>query len=65
MIDRYEYKVSLYADGYEQSRYASLNELKWFERISGLKVNFDKTQVIWIGSRKYSRRKLCQHWDLI
>ena len=72
IIDRYEYKVSQYADdtslildGSEQSLNASLNELKWFERISGLKVNFDKTQVIWIGSRKYSRRKLCQNWDLI
>ena len=39
--------------------------MKWFERISGVKVNFDKTQVIWIGSKKYSRRKLCQNWDLI
>ena len=43
----------------------SLNEFKWFERISGLKINFDKIQVIWICSRKYSRRKLCQNWDLI
>jgi hypothetical protein len=32
-------------------------ELEWFKKISGLKINFSKTQVIWIGSKKYSSDK--------
>ena len=70
-IDRLEFKISQYADdtsllldGSEESLNVSLNLLKWFEGISGLKVNFEKTQVIWIGSKRYSNDKLCKHWGL-
>jgi hypothetical protein len=39
-------------------------ELEWFKKISGLKINFSKTQVIWIGSKKYSSDRLCENWNL-
>ena len=71
-VDRIEHVISQYADdtslildGSEKSLNESLRELKWFEEISGLKVNFDKTQVIWIGSKKYSNDRLCTtDWGL-
>ena len=70
-VDRFEFKISQYADdtsiildGKEESLNTALKTLKWFENISGLKINFDKTQVIWIGSKKYSKDKLCKQWGL-
>ena len=38
--------------------------MEWFKKISGLKINFSKTQVIWIGSKKYSSDRLCENWNL-
>ena len=35
-----------------------------FAKISGLKINFDKTQVIWIGSKKYSTEAIKTKWKL-
>ena len=64
-IDRYEFRISQYADdtsllldGSEESLFEALLTLEWFEKISGLRINFNKTQVIWIGSKKYSEEKL-------
>jgi hypothetical protein len=34
------------------------------QKISGLKINVSKTQVIWIGSKKYSSDRLCENWNL-
>ena len=70
-IDRFEYKISQYADdttimldGSEKSLNKSLFTLSWYEKISGLKINFDKTQVIWIGSKKYCKDIMCHRWKL-
>ena len=35
-----------------------LNVLKYFANISGLLINYDKTQVIWIRNMKYSNHRL-------
>jgi len=51
--------LSLFLDNSERSLRETLNELNKFTEISGLKVNYDKTQVIWIGSEINSERKLC------
>ena len=32
--------------------------------ISSLKINFDKTQVVWIGSKKYSTSTIKTKWKL-
>jgi hypothetical protein len=42
----------------------TLLELEWFKKISGLKIIFSKTQVIWIESKKYSSDRLCENWNL-
>ena len=37
---------------------AALNLLEDFGSISGLKINCEKTKIIWIGSKKHSKEKL-------
>ena len=57
-INNTEIKLSQYAvssaylDGSQTSLEETLNELDIFANISCLKTNFDKTQVVWIGSKK-------------
>ena len=51
-------------DGSESSLNETLKELEFFKNISGLKVNFLKTQVIWIGSKKYSQDSVKTKWKL-
>ena len=70
-IDGIEYKLSQYADdlstlldGSPQSLNETLNELYAFAQYSGLKVNYDKTHVIWIGSKKYSQDSIKTKWKL-
>lgn len=56
--------TSLILDGKEESLNEALSELDWFANISGLNINFSKTQVIWIGSEKYSETRLCPNRNL-
>jgi hypothetical protein len=50
--------TSLILDGSEKSLNASMDVLKYFSNISGLCINYNKTQVIWIGNMKYSEKIL-------
>ena len=61
-IEGEEYKLSQYADdtslisdGSPKSMDGILRELDYFANISGLKINFSKTKMIWIGSKKFSK----------
>ena len=70
-IDNVEMKFSQYADdatafldGSKTSLEETLQELDTFANISGLKTNFDKTQVIWIGAKKYSTDAIKTRWKL-
>ena len=70
-VTRIEYKLSQFADdtslildGTEESLDEALEELDWYAKISGLKINFSKTQVIWIGRKKYSTDTLCPNRNL-
>ena len=58
-IDDEEFKLTQFAndttlilDGTLNSLQASLNTLEVYGSISGLKINSDKTKLIWIGSWK-------------
>ena len=42
----------------------TLQELETFADISGLKTNFDKTEVVWIGAKKYSTDSIKTRWKL-
>ena len=54
LISQYADDTCLVLDGSRKSIESSLNELKLFADISGLRINFSKSQVVWIGSKKYS-----------
>ena len=70
-VTRIEHKLSQFADdtslildGSEKSLNEALLELDWYAKLSGLNINFTKTQVVWIGSKKYSNDTLGQHRNL-
>ena len=59
-------------DGTAGSLQATLNTLEIFGNYSGLKMNKDKTRVLWIGRKKHSKDKLvttpmliCDDFDLL
>ena len=55
---------SVILDGSENSLRETLNVLHDFSIISGLKVNFDKTQVVWIGKEKFGSATIKTRWKL-
>ena len=70
-IDQTEYLMNQYADdttiildGSASSLEGTLNTLKKFENCSGLKINIDKTNAVWIGSKRQSREKLLHNLQL-
>ena len=54
LVSQYADDTSLVLDGTEKSLQEAISELNMFASISGLKINTNKTQVVWIGSKKYS-----------
>ena len=71
-IDGLEFKITQYADdttlfldGSLQSLQNALNTLELFGSLSGLKVNKDKTKVIWIGKNRNCAKVLIKglHWE--
>ena len=70
-VDNHEIKLSQYADdtsilldGSESSLHSALSELYKYAEYSGLNINYDKTQVIWIGRNKYSTHSIKTRWKL-
>ena len=70
-VNNIEFRISQYADdtsiildGSESSLNQTILELERFSRISGLHVNFEKTQLVWIGSEKYSTNSVKTKWKL-
>ena len=65
-INGKEFKLSQYADdtqlildGSEKSLKAAVNLLRQFYKMSGLKINVDKTRALWIGSSCGSSETMC------
>ena len=57
--------TTIILDGNLSSLQATLNVLEFLGSLSGLTINWDKTKLIWIGSKKYSKAKLdisTLHW---
>ena len=66
-----EFKLSQYADdtsqfldGSEQSLRETLSTLDLFHKVSGLRMNEEKTKLIWIGSMTGSEVRLCPEKNL-
>ena len=64
LVSQYADDTSLILDGSKKSLEKSIHELNIFAKISGLKINTNKTQVVWIGSKKYSDDKFLPELDL-
>ena len=72
-LTQYADDTTLFLDGSILSLKAALNILEIFGSFSGLKVNSDKTKLIWIGGKRYCRDKLiakelpwgCTEFDLL
>jgi hypothetical protein len=45
--------TAIFLDGTEWSLQKSLEELNSFADLSGLNINYTKTQVVWIGSQGF------------
>ena len=63
-LSQYADDTQLFLDGTEQSLKETLNILKLFYLMSGLKINVEKTRAIWIGSLGHSDRQLCKEYNL-
>ena len=63
-ISQFADDTSIFLDSLNDTLYNTLYELERFAKISGLKINFDKTQVVWIGSIKHSSETIKTKWKL-
>ena len=63
-ISQFADDTSLILDGTEKSLSNALETLTFYGKISGLNINMDKTTLIWIGSNKNRKDKLCSHLNL-
>ena len=49
--------TTVFLDGTKDSLVAALNTLEIFGSLSGLKINMDKTKIVWLGKKKHSTDK--------
>ena len=52
-------------NGEKKSFEKSIDAINKFGKVSGLFLNADKTQAIWLGSQKYSRVKYMPHLKMV
>ena len=64
-ITQFADDTTLILDGSKSTLLAALNVLEVFGNMSGLKVNMDKTKLVWIGKKRHSKDKLNVGKDLI
>ena len=71
VINNKEFKLCQYADdtqlfldGSEKSLHQLMFILKKFYKMSGLKINVDKTKALWIGAMGKSEKRLCNEYNL-
>ena len=63
-LSQYADDTQLFLDGSDKSLREILQILNTFYRMSGLKINVEKTGAIWIGSRSNSNDRLYTNFDL-
>ena len=63
-ISQYADDTQILLDGTEQSLRESLQILSKFYKLSGLKINEEKTRAICIGAKSNSNNKLCEDYKL-
>lgn len=65
LLSQFADDTSLFLDGTEKSFTECIGVLNYFASISGLKVNYEKTQVVWIGSRTNSGMRFMRDSNFI
>ena len=65
MLSLFADDTSILLDGSTESLNETLTELSYFAKLSGLNINFDKTQVVWLGSKKYSADSIKTKFKLV
>ena len=63
-LSQYADDTSIVLDGSESSLNETLSELANYAKYSGLNINFDNTQVVWIGKKKLSSDTIKTKWKL-
>ena len=63
-LNQYADDTSLFLKAYEENLKKCLKILSWFHKISGLKINIQKTKVIRIGPIRETDRRFCRENDL-
>ena len=56
--------TTIFLDGMEGSLQNTLNIIEIFGTYSGLKMNKDKSELIWFGKKKHTKAKLCKNTTL-
>lgn len=64
IISQYADDTSIILDGSKKSLKTCLKVLQFYAEASGLCINVEKTNVIWIGSKKNSNEKFCEEYNL-
>ena len=65
LLSQFADDTTLMLDGTEQSFREAIQVIIRFAQMSGLKINEEKTQVIWIGSRKNSQVRFLRDMNFI
>ena len=63
LLSHFADDTELYIDSKEESFRESVNMFVRFASMSGLKINFDKTNVVWIESEKDSNIRFLPHLE--
>ena len=64
-LSQYADDTSFFLDGTEKSLREALKVLNLFYKMSGLKINVEKTKVVWIGAMAGSQIQLCKEHKLV
>ena len=64
LISQFADDTTLILDASRQSLSASLNTLEVFGSMSGLTMNKEKTKVVWIGRKRFSKEKIDTNFNL-
>ena len=60
LLSQFADDTTLFLDGTKKSFETCINCLNLFSSISGLRMNYDKTKIIWIGAKRNSNTKYMQ-----
>ena len=63
-ISQYTDDTTLILEGSEKSMHQSFSLLDSFASISGLRINYEKTEAFWIGAMRFQRRKIVAYKNI-